>query len=290
MADPVTLMVGAAVIGAGASVGSGVMGYMAGEETAAGAERTAAAGLMQAEALTMQGAAYETQAAAYIAQGQTAAQVGVLQALAADVQATSIRTQAAGQAAAYEHEADKADSIAKAARTAADQTDGALRNELNTTLKNIAAVRVAAGADPYSPTGLALMDQASETSEGTRLIALDNALKQIGLSVSDAEYFRTAAAMAIQYGEIGVAGAELSGTAALVASLGQQVASGLAAEGALYSAAGSYASANAAALGSEAAMYSGSAASYAGLGSLLSGIGTAGRTLTGLRTTTTSTT
>lgn len=213
---------------------------------------------------------------------QTAAQVGVLQALAADVQATSIRTQAAGQAAAYEHEADKADAIAKAARTAADQTDGALRNELSTTLKNIAAVRVAAGADPFSPTGIALMDEASETSEGTRLIALDNALKQIGLSVSDAEFFRTAAAMAVQYGEIGVAGAELSGTAALVASLGQQVASGLAAEGALYSAAGSYASAGAAALGSQAALYSGSAASYAGLGSMLAGIGSAGSSLSRL--------
>lgn len=71
-----------------------------------------------------------------------------------------------GKAAAFEFEAQRAERAAEIGRLQADQADAQFRENLNTTLSNINAMRAAAYADPDSPTAVAI--KANEASIGDR--------------------------------------------------------------------------------------------------------------------------
>jgi hypothetical protein len=111
-------------------------------------------------------------------------------------------TEAQGKAAGYRQAEDKAQRQAMAARTAADQTDTALREELATTLGNIASIRAAANIDPTSPTGLAIAEEERRQSERQRLIRTGNLRAQATQSDRDASFNRYAASNAMTSGYI----------------------------------------------------------------------------------------
>jgi hypothetical protein len=122
---------------------------------------------------------------------------------------------AKGQAAGYQYAAAAADRKARAARTAADETDAALRDELQTTLGNIEAVRAAANVTPDSPTGIALLNRETDVSDRQRQIRVANLRAQGAQSESDALFYRYSAGAALQAGQLGVFGKTLSGLAAI---------------------------------------------------------------------------
>ena len=89
--------------------------------------------------------------------------------------------QAHGQAQGYQ-QAGQGAAAARAASTAADQTDAALRDELETSRGNIATLRAAAGIDSSSPTSLALIAENREESDRQRRIKVGNLRAQASSS------------------------------------------------------------------------------------------------------------
>lgn len=118
---------------------------------------------------------------------------------------------ARGQAEGYRHQEEKAQRAAMAARTAADETDTVLREELNTTLGNIAAIRAASGVTLDSPTGIAITDEESRVSDRQRRISVGNLTRQATQYESDARYYRSAAGSALLAGAVGAAGTAFRG-------------------------------------------------------------------------------
>jgi hypothetical protein len=105
-----------------------------------------------------------------------------------------------GRSQAYRHQEDRAERLAAAARTAADQTDAHLRDELITTLGNISAIRAAAGASSDSPTSIAIMDNERDVSERQRRTRVGNLRGQAAQYDRDAEYFGSASRFALGVG------------------------------------------------------------------------------------------
>lgn len=114
------------------------------------------------------------------------------------------------QAAGYRHAEAQAQIRALNARTAADQTSAFMRDELQTTLGNIYAIRAAAGAGS-SPTEMALVEREREESERQRLIKTGNLRSQASASENDAAFYRYAAGSAMQSGMFSALGRGLSG-------------------------------------------------------------------------------
>ena len=106
----------------------------------------------------------------------------------------------AGDAAGYRHAEDKAQRMALAARTAADETDAQLREELTTTLGNIEAIRAAANIDPTSPTGLAIMDEEQRVSDRQRRIKVGSLKAQATQYDRDAAFYGSMAGPALGLG------------------------------------------------------------------------------------------
>jgi hypothetical protein len=143
----------------------------------------------------------------------------LLSASAGNAAAQSERQRAAGIASGYQWESVKAERAAEAGRIAADQTDAALREELDRTLDTIVAVRAAAGADIRSPTGQAVLDRESEVSDRERRIRVGNLRSQAASDEMSSDYFRTAAGQALRTGETSAFGARLGGYASAVGRL-----------------------------------------------------------------------
>ncbi len=112
-------------------------------------------------------------------------------------------SQGQGQAAAYKAKEAAAQRQAFDARTAADQTDSALRDELHITLGNIDAIRAAAGIDSTSPTGQAIAENEAKVSDRQRRIRVGNLLSQADQSEADARYYNSAAGSALGMGLLG---------------------------------------------------------------------------------------
>jgi hypothetical protein len=110
---------------------------------------------------------------------------------------------ASGESAAMQYKATQAARIEYAAKTAADQTDAALREQLATTLGNIAAIRASSGVASDSPTGLAIAAKETEVSDRQRRIRVGNLESQAAQSAADAEYFRNAADSVLGTGIVG---------------------------------------------------------------------------------------
>ncbi len=114
-----------------------------------------------------------------------------------------------GQAtsAAYKQKEADAQRVAFAAKTAADQTDSELRDELHVTLGNIDAIRAAAGVGADSPTGQAIRERETEVSDRQRRIRVGNLLSQADQSTADAAFYNSSASSALGMGLLsGLAG------------------------------------------------------------------------------------
>lgn len=94
-------------------------------------------------------------------------------------------------------QADRLQRAADFGQTQATLTDTTMRENLNTTLGNIEAVRAAAFTDPTSPTSIALMDQSSERSERQRLAAVGSERAQSEEDMASADYLRKAGDFAV---------------------------------------------------------------------------------------------
>jgi arginine utilization protein RocB len=94
--------------------------------------------------------------------------------------------------AADEYQAQKARTAAEYAKTAADQTDAQMRENLNTQLENIDAVRAASGADPTSPTSEAVKGRTAMIGDRARSIQVGSIMAQAQQDEADANYLEQA--------------------------------------------------------------------------------------------------
>lgn len=118
-----------------------------------------------------------------------------------------------GQQAADYYQAQKAETAALYGKTAADQTDATMRENLNITLGNINAVRASANIDPSSPTTAALRDRTEVLGDRARNTKVDNILAQVTQDTSDASYLRSAGDFALSMGEVQAGADAASGIA-----------------------------------------------------------------------------
>jgi hypothetical protein len=123
--------------------------------------------------------------------------------------------QAEGTASADEYQAAKLESAATYGDLKAVQTGGQMTRSLNTTLGNIEAVRAAANADPNSPTGAAVLDNAETIGNQQKSITVNSILAQANQDRNDAAYYKSAASDALLAGEIGAAAGIAKGIAGL---------------------------------------------------------------------------
>lgn len=99
--------------------------------------------------------------------------------------------------AADDFQASRLQQAAAFGETQASLTDTTLRQNLNTTLGNIEAVRSAAGADPTSPTSIALMDQSTSRSDTQRMAAVGSIKAQNAEDLASADYLKRAGDFAV---------------------------------------------------------------------------------------------
>lgn len=109
---------------------------------------------------------------------------------------------AMGQSAAMAHEAQKAARAAEIGRVRADQVDAAYREDFNTTLANITAIRAATNADPASPTSLAYIEGERKASETVRRIKVGGERLQANQDEADASYYKSASRTALLGGAL----------------------------------------------------------------------------------------
>lgn len=125
--------------------------------------------------------------------------------LAAGTAGAATYVQAQGVAAADRFKSEQSQIAADTGRTAAAQTDSALRDELHTTLSNIEAIRASTGTTPYSPTGNAIAEKSIDESDRQRRIRVQNIMNQVGLDEQGAGFYRSAAKNALFQGALGAA-------------------------------------------------------------------------------------
>lgn len=110
-------------------------------------------------------------------------------------------------------QADQATRAARAGRVAADQTDAFLRDELETTVSHIRAIRATAGmAD--SPTSDAVIEKEKDVSDSQRRIRVGNLRAQADDDLRSAAYLRRAARSSLNLSYLSAAGLGMSGLAA----------------------------------------------------------------------------
>src|SRR5688572_30534936 len=113
---------------------------------------------------------------------------------------------AEGDAAAQEFKAEQAERRAEAGRLNAVQTDVFFREELNTALANIDAIRAASSIDPTSPTTAAIKSEEARISDRARNIKVQSILAQANEDEREAA-FRRESAKDIRQGGLWSAGA-----------------------------------------------------------------------------------
>jgi hypothetical protein len=99
--------------------------------------------------------------------------------------------------AANDFQADHAQRAAEFGQMQATLTDTTMRENLNTTLGNIEAVRAAANIDPTSPTTAALMDRSEQLSDRQRMAAVGSIKAQAAEDLASADYLRKAGDFAV---------------------------------------------------------------------------------------------
>lgn len=102
-----------------------------------------------------------------------------------------------GEQAADDFKAARAEEAAKFGRVQADLTDTTMREQLNTTLSNIDAIRAGGGVDPSSPTTAAIEDRNTELSDRQRTTQLVSLRSQANSDEAGAAYLRKAGDFAL---------------------------------------------------------------------------------------------
>ena len=108
--------------------------------------------------------------------------------------------QGEGEQAADDYKSQKAKKAADYARVAATLTDAQMRENLNTQLANIDAIRAAGNADPNSPTSIAVKDRNAMIGDRQRNIQVGNIMAQAAQDEADAKYFSEAGDFALKMG------------------------------------------------------------------------------------------
>ena len=124
-------------------------------------------------------------------------------------------TRAQGQASGAEFQAAQAQRAAEYGKIAADQTDTRMRQDLGTTLANIAAVRASANTDSSSPTQAAILSRVSEQQDEARKQRLNNINAQVTSDEGAAAFYRSSANNAIFGGVLGGVGTIIGGLGGL---------------------------------------------------------------------------
>lgn len=99
---------------------------------------------------------------------------------------------------------------ARHGKIAADETDAALRRELDTVIGNIRAIRASAGVDPNSPTTRAILAEETKVSDRERRIRVGNIMAQVGSDERAAGQLKKLSGQTWLYGTLGSIGSGLT--------------------------------------------------------------------------------
>jgi hypothetical protein len=110
---------------------------------------------------------------------------------------------AVGQSQADKYAAAQSERAAQVGRIQADQIDANYRDELNSTISNIRAIRASAGVGANSPTGMAIEAKQQKTSDRDRKIDVGSRRMQATQDEQDAAFRRSSAKYALIGGAIG---------------------------------------------------------------------------------------
>lgn len=113
----------------------------------------------------------------------------------------------------FSFQADQATKNARAGRTAADQTDAFLRDELESTVSHIRAIRASAGM-PESPTSDAVIEKEKEVSDNQRRIKVGNIRAQADEDERSSAFLRRAARSSLNLSYLSAAGIGIKGASA----------------------------------------------------------------------------
>ena len=150
--------------------------------------------------------------AAPVAGAMTVASLG-LGAASSAMKGQATVTAAEGTQAADTMQAAKLERAAQFGQTQALLTNTTYRENLNTTLDNIEAVRAAAGNDPTSPTTAALMDRSEMLSDRQRMAAVGTIKSQSEEDLASADYLRKAGDFAVAQAKQAAEGDYITGAA-----------------------------------------------------------------------------
>lgn len=98
-----------------------------------------------------------------------------------------------GQYQGQQYAADQSKRAAQVGRIQADQIDANYRDELNSTLSNIRAIRASAGVGANSPTGMAVEAKQETTSDRDRQIEVGSKRMQANQDEADAKFRKSSA-------------------------------------------------------------------------------------------------
>lgn len=124
--------------------------------------------------------------------------------------AAAARLQAQGQYEADNSKADQADEAAGYGRVRAAQTHSYLLDNIQKSLPTMNAITASSGADPNSPSSLAVMN-AARGQAIARGIQVSNMYAQADSDEASAAWYRQAGQTALMGGSSAASGAELSG-------------------------------------------------------------------------------
>lgn len=106
--------------------------------------------------------------------------------------AASAISQGNADAAGAKHQAQQATLAGQAARANADATDAYYRDDLRTTLANIAAIRASVGLSD-SPTSAVIADENRRVSDNERIAKVSGIRAQATQYADDAKFYQSAA-------------------------------------------------------------------------------------------------
>lgn len=129
------------------------------------------------------------------------------------LEAASGIMRARGEAQGLAHRSAEAAVAARQGKIAAAQTDTHLREELTSTLGNIAAIRASSGIAPDSPTTQAIVDNESRVAERERRIRVANIMNQSESDERSSRFLKRSSRDAWLYGTIGSIGRGFSAAA-----------------------------------------------------------------------------
>lgn len=104
-----------------------------------------------------------------------------------------------------QYQEGQAKNAAIAARAAGFEQSTDQLDRLNNTIGNITAIRASTGADPYSPTSLAVKQRARTIGLRQSTVAIDNGMAQADQYNADAHQFQMGASWSLLNGALGAA-------------------------------------------------------------------------------------